>query len=215
LIVALAAALGNEVLFLMGAAGGLFSRLSRNLYRQDVPTDYGASWTTLFLSPVVGALAGWSGVLLVALAVKLQALGPLFAVITWDNPFNVFTLGVALLLGTSERAFDRVLNALNDKVVGAAPAASVAPLVITTTTLKPCVAGQPYDQKLEASGGKAPYTWSHVGGSLTSGLKLSDDHIVGTPEAATSGAPGTASNPLFTLQVRDSTHATAIKQFSM
>jgi hypothetical protein len=89
LIVFLAANLENETLFLLGASGGLLSRLSRSLYRQDVQTDYGASWTTLFLSPVVGALTGWGGVLLVVLAIKLQVLGPLFTSITWDNSFNI------------------------------------------------------------------------------------------------------------------------------
>ena len=63
-IVVLSAAVGQGPLLLAGAVGGLLSRLSRSLQRADVPTDYGASWTTLFLSPVVGAMAGWSGVLL-------------------------------------------------------------------------------------------------------------------------------------------------------
>jgi hypothetical protein len=53
LIVALAAVLQHAVFFLIGAAGGLLSRMGRALYRDDVPTDYGASWTSLFLSPVV------------------------------------------------------------------------------------------------------------------------------------------------------------------
>ena len=41
----------HSVLFVVGAAGGLISRMSRSLNRKDVPTDYGASWTTLFSAP--------------------------------------------------------------------------------------------------------------------------------------------------------------------
>lgn len=115
LIVSLGATLQHEVFFLVGAAGGLLSRLSRSLNRADVPTDYGASWTTLFLSPVVGALAGWCGVLLLILASQLNVVGEALKV-DWCNPYCAVALGAALLLGTSERAFDSVLNQLEDKV---------------------------------------------------------------------------------------------------
>ena len=60
MIVFLVGAAGHAVLFLAGAAGGYSSRVMRALKREDVPLDYGASWTTLFLSPLFGALSGWS-----------------------------------------------------------------------------------------------------------------------------------------------------------
>ena len=56
--------LGYEVLLLAGAVGGVLSRLQRELVRRDVPSDYGLSWSVLFLSPVSGALSAWAGVLL-------------------------------------------------------------------------------------------------------------------------------------------------------
>jgi hypothetical protein len=115
LIVSLSAALQHEVFFLVGATGGLLSRLSRSLQRADVPTDYGASWTTLFLSPVVGALGGWCGVLLIALASEWNVVGSALKV-NWSNPYSTVALGAALLLGTSERAFDSILTQLEDKV---------------------------------------------------------------------------------------------------
>lgn len=115
LIVSLGATLQHEVFFLVGAAGGLLSRLSRSLNRADVPTDYGASWTTLFLSPVVGALAGWCGVLLLIVASQLNVVGAALKV-DWCNPYCAVALGAALLLGISERAFDAILNQLDDKV---------------------------------------------------------------------------------------------------
>jgi hypothetical protein len=46
------------ILFLAGAAGGFLSRLARAVKGTATPTDYGASWTTFFLSPVLGALMG-------------------------------------------------------------------------------------------------------------------------------------------------------------
>ena len=51
------ATVGGAQALLAGAVGGLLSRLSRIHRAPEVPTDYGASWTTLFLSPPIGALA--------------------------------------------------------------------------------------------------------------------------------------------------------------
>ena len=55
---------GYEDLLMAGAVGGILSRLQRELERRDVPSDYGLSWSVLFLSPVSGALSAWAGVLL-------------------------------------------------------------------------------------------------------------------------------------------------------
>jgi hypothetical protein len=49
------------------------------------------------------------------------------------------------------------------------------------TSLPGGVVGQPYSQKLSASGGIAPYSWSVAAGSLPAGLSLSGDTIAGTP----------------------------------
>ena len=112
LVIALTVAFPDQsILFLVGAAGGLVSRLSRSLDRKDVPTDYGASWTTLFLSPVAGALGAWTGTMIAALAVDLKVLGPVF-VVDWDNPMTKSTLAIALLFGFSERLLDNVFDKL-------------------------------------------------------------------------------------------------------
>jgi subtilisin family serine protease/ABC-type amino acid transport substrate-binding protein len=56
------------------------------------------------------------------------------------------------------------------------------PLSITTTALPDATDTQPYSTVLEASGGRAPYTWSLTAGSLPLGLTLnSDGSITGTP----------------------------------
>jgi len=127
LVVVLSATFGNATFFLLGALGGLMSRLSRVLVRQQVQTDYGFSWTTLFLSPMVGALAGWSGMLLLALAVKYQVLGELFASVKWANPQSELAMGLALLLGTSEKMFVKIVEGIEGKMgVGAAADAAAA-----------------------------------------------------------------------------------------
>jgi hypothetical protein len=114
----LTVAAGHSVLFLAGAAGGYTSRLMRALRREDVPLDYGASWTTLFLSPLFGALAGWFGVAIIALAANPPAnlLGPAFQLVRWDDPSGPQTLAVAFLLGFSERFFDAVVKAVEKNV---------------------------------------------------------------------------------------------------
>jgi hypothetical protein len=114
LIAFLAFALGNAVLFLAGAAGGFLSRLMRALKRDDVPLDYGASWTTLFLSPVFGAMAGWFGVAMIEFATNgnVRLLGEAFDVVDWEDPAGVVTIAVAFMLGFSERFFDAVVGAV-------------------------------------------------------------------------------------------------------
>ncbi len=203
LILALAADLGNEDLFLLGAAGGLLSRLSRALNRADVPTDYGASWTTLFLSPVVGALSAWCGILVVAAAFKLQLLGAAFASVTGYDSYSPMVFGVAILLGFSERAFDGILTQLEAAVVPAGetpsptalPSSGAVPLRILPPTLLPAKVGIAYSASLQAQGGTAPYRWSIAAGNLPAGLQLTG--------AALNGTPTLQGTYAFTLQITD------------
>jgi len=212
-IVSLAAALQHGVLFLVGATGGLLSRLARSLYRADVPTDYGASWTSLFLSPVVGALAGWSGVLLIILGVQLNVLGPLFklGMSDWCNPYTPFALGSAFLLGFSERAFDGILKQLEEKTQAQVQAsqAPASELKITTpASLPDAKVNQNYSQSLTVSGGAGPYKWTLTTGNLPTGLKLD-------PSGQISGAATSAGTAKFTLQVSDAASKTKSLEFTI
>ena len=63
---------GYQDLLLAGAVGGMLSRLQRELQRRDVPSDYGLSWSVLFLSPVSGALSAWAGRAAAADAAEVQ-----------------------------------------------------------------------------------------------------------------------------------------------
>jgi len=118
IIMFLTAAVGNAVLFLAGAAGGFLSRLARALKSDDIPLDYGASWSTLFLSPLFGALIGWFGIALITLLMRpeVNLLGDAFDVVKWEEPNSPFTLSVAFLLGFSERFFDAIVGVVEKQV---------------------------------------------------------------------------------------------------
>ena len=146
-------------LFLAGAVGGFLSRLTRELKRADVATDYGASWSTLFLSPVAGAISGWFGVALIMLLTDptVGVLGGPLKVINWDSSNVAATLAAAFVLGFSERLFDRIVGqldaAIDKKKEGAqktagtaapaqgAPAAGGAAPAVTALAPNPVAAG--------------------------------------------------------------------------
>jgi hypothetical protein len=132
---ALAVTLGNAVLLLLGAVGGLLSRLTRTTAASEVSNDYGATWGSLFLSPLTGALAAWGGILLVILGVKLSILGAALNV-DWCNPYEPVALAIALLFGFLERLFDSVTGQIQDKLLKSAPS-SPAPVVAAPTAPAP------------------------------------------------------------------------------
>ena len=77
---------GSAWLLGVGAVGGLVSRLTRSLKeREAIPTDYGAYWTSFYLSPVFGALAAWAGILLVVGLTEFNLLTGPFERVQWGN----------------------------------------------------------------------------------------------------------------------------------
>lgn len=61
---------------------------------------------------------------------------------------------------------------------------------ITTTSLPAGTVGAAYSAALQATGGKAPYSWALKSGSLPTGLKLnSSGSITGTPQSAQTAGP--------------------------
>lgn len=92
----------------------------------------------------------------------------------------------ALLLGISERAFDEILNQIEDKTKGqtASTQGSQPPAlnIITPAGLPDGKVNQQYDQSLVASGGKAPYKWTFTTGALPQGMSLdATGHLTGAP----------------------------------
>jgi hypothetical protein len=190
--------------------------MSRSLDRKDVPTDYGASWTYLFLSPVAGALGAWAGILLSEILQQANVLGLTFKA-TWQNPMDPKTLGIALVFGFSERLLDGVLDKLVGKTLGeqtkTAPPSqppSAAPsgggLTITTAKLDDATVGQPYTAKLTES---AKLTWSLASGSaLPAGLQLAANGTI-------SGTPTAQGTFTFTVIVTDASSKPASRELSL
>jgi hypothetical protein len=109
---------GYQDLLLAGAVGGILSRLQRELQRRDVPSDYGLSWSVLFLSPVSGALSAWAGLLLLQTLQKFNvlALSELLPDgVDLTQPTGAL-LGVAVLFGISERILDRLVRQAEDEI---------------------------------------------------------------------------------------------------
>jgi hypothetical protein len=112
----LGTAFHHEELFLIGAVGGLMSRMARSLFREDVPNDYGASWTTLFLSPLLGAISAWFGITLIIWLQQFNVLGDAFGVISWHRATDAVTIAMAFTLGFSERLFTSLLSKVEGQV---------------------------------------------------------------------------------------------------
>ena len=150
---ALAFTFQNGVLLLVGAIGGLLSRLQRNLQAADVANDYGASWGALFLSPLAGALSAWAGILLVIVGVKLNVFGTALNV-NWCNPYDAMALGIALVFGFLERQFDFAVNQISGKF-GTSPSPSSSGTAVPTPKVNspgPLQASAGKETRLNVSG---------------------------------------------------------------
>ena len=101
--------MGNSQLLLLGSVGGLLGKLRGIVKQRSIPYDYGVSWTTLFLTPLVGALTGWVGVLLLPFFVQLTLLGAFFN-IEWAGATKPEGLALAVFFGLGATYFDKLLE---------------------------------------------------------------------------------------------------------
>jgi hypothetical protein len=83
------------------------------------------------------------------------------------------------------------------------------PLVITTVSVPNGTVGGSYSQPLGANGGTPPYNWTVISGTLPGGIALN------AANGLLSGTPSSSGNYSFTIQVKDSSGATAQRAFSM
>ena len=86
---------------------------------------------------------------------------------------------------------------------------SPVPLSISTTTLASANQSFAYSATLQADSGTTPYSWSVITGALPDGLMLNAN--TGT----ISGTPTSQQSATFTVQVQDSTQASATRQFTI
>ncbi len=108
--------LGNPGPALMGAAGGLISRLLRFFRGRGSAQDDNFDWQFLILTPLVGALSGLAGVLLVDIAGNWGLMGSAVSGVVWSAPsMNPATALVALLFGFSERLLDHAVKVVQTK----------------------------------------------------------------------------------------------------
>ncbi|MBS0319035.1 MAG: Ig-like domain repeat protein [Proteobacteria bacterium] len=85
---------------------------------------------------------------------------------------------------------------------------TTAPLVITTDTLPPITGGSSVNTPIVAAGGKPPYTFVVVGGTLPPGLSLS-------PSGNLYGVPSAAGTFTFTVQATDAAATTAVHAYTV
>lgn len=157
-LVALGLAFENGVLLLVGAVGGLLSRLQRTIDNSDVAADYGATWGALFLSPLTGALTAWGGILLIVLGVKLNIFGAALN-LDWNDPYNPTALALSLVFGFSERWFSGLIDTVQSKVVVLAGSTSTstttpapAPPALKITSTDPKTASAAKENKVKLVG---------------------------------------------------------------
>lgn len=104
------------VLIIAGAVGGVLSRLTRAVKSDYTTHELGLRWMALFLSPLLGALAGWAGVVLLDLLQGRELL-TLGAGTAFGRSEEV---GIAILFGLSERMFTDLAGRAEAKVVNGA-----------------------------------------------------------------------------------------------
>ena len=101
----------NPELLLLGAFGGILGRSLRNTEAVQVRASLSVDWSAFFISPLIGALTGWAGVLLVGGLQDLEILGKTYPV-NWDAP-GIIAQALAVVFGASERWFSGLLGKVN------------------------------------------------------------------------------------------------------
>jgi large repetitive protein len=122
---------------------------------------------------------------------KLSAAGAITGAATKSGTFQFTATVTDSASGTASQQFTLIVGGLS----------------ITPTTLPGGKAGAPYSQTLTATGGTPPYTFTTSAGSLPPGITLTGAVLGGTPTQTGSYT--------FTIQVTDSTSATATQQFTI
>ncbi|UFS61539.1 hypothetical protein LOH54_07670 [Sulfurimonas sp. HSL-3221] len=102
----------NALLLVAGGIGGLLSKLRSVIQKPDIPNDYGFSWSTLFLTPMIGVLTGWAGLYLVIVLIEVDIFGPLFTEILSGSQGcpSAALMIIALVFGYSAGLFEKMIT---------------------------------------------------------------------------------------------------------
>jgi hypothetical protein len=102
----------SAFLFVAGGFGGLLSKLRSVQQKSDIPTEYGFSWSTLFLTPLIGAINGWAGVYLVLIMMKVDVFGNTITEALKDGRTCSFPalMVIAIIFGYSAGLFEKMIT---------------------------------------------------------------------------------------------------------
>ncbi len=97
----------NSILFHFGMIGGLLAKLRRVINRSNISSDYGVSWATLFLTPLVGGITGWMSILILDFIMMVDWLNLDDLVgMSWGDPnTSSSALALAMVSGYSANLF--------------------------------------------------------------------------------------------------------------
>jgi hypothetical protein len=104
----------NALLLVAGGIGGLLSKLRSVIQKPGTPNDYGFSWSTIFLAPLVGALTGWVGVYLVLVMIKINVLGVMFNNLLGSSAIDSLPalMMIATIFGYSAGLFEKMISGI-------------------------------------------------------------------------------------------------------
>jgi len=90
-----------------------------------VPSDYGVSWSLLFLTPVSAALSAWAGLFLLSTlqhleVINLERIFDASNAALIKNPSDAVT-GLAILFGFSERFLERIVKRTEAEIDASKP----------------------------------------------------------------------------------------------
>lgn len=111
--------------------------------------------------------------------------------------------GLARATGAGITTITASVQESNTQLSGSATLTVNGTLAVQTKSLPQGTAGVAYNATLQAVGGVPPYSWSVISGSLPAGLTLSSSGVI-------SGTPTSVGTTNFTVQVQDSSGATAV-----
>ncbi len=110
----------NVFLLVAGGFGGLLSKLRSMIKNPDSSNDYGFSWSTLFLAPLVGALTGWAGTYLVIVMTYADIFGDGIVKalnIHCQTGLSPTLIIIALVFGYSAGLFEKMMSRVEEYAI--------------------------------------------------------------------------------------------------